>query len=52
MKAMAIETMCIIGGMSILGYMFLKMNPSFLKDAKNTAKDMSRMIYNKLDEED
>lgn len=52
MKMMMIECMALIGGASILGYMYMKKNPEKVKKMKNEIKEMSRMVYNKLDTED
>ena len=52
MKMMAMEVLGFIGGASILGYMYLKKHPEKMTQMKDQIKEMSRMIYNKLDTED
>ena len=52
MKMMFLETIGIIGGMSILGYMYLKKHPEEKKKMKKNIKEISRTVYNKLDMED
>lgn len=52
MKMMMLELCGAIGAASLLGYMYFKRNPEKMKEMKNSIKEMSRMVYNKLDTED
>ena len=52
MKMMMMEAIGLLGGMTIVGYMYLKKHPEKIKEMKCQVKEMSRMIYNKLDTED
>lgn len=52
MKKMMLDTALITGVMSLAGIMYLKMHPEKVDCMKETIKEMSRTIYNKLDTED
>jgi len=52
MKMMMLEAVGLIGGMTILGYMYMKKHPEKVKEMKESIKEMSRQVYNKLDTED
>lgn len=51
MKMMLIETLALTGAMSLIGYMYMKKHPEKMEKVKESIKDMSRTIYNKLDNE-
>lgn len=46
-----IKMAAIASGAGVVGYMYLKKHPEKVEMMKNAAKDASKMIYNKLDEE-
>ena len=50
MKKNTMKTMAMLGGMGMLGYMYMKKNPEMKTNMKNMAKNMARKTYNKLDE--
>lgn len=52
MKKLMIDTMAVMGIMTIAGMMYIKKHPEKIECMKESIKDMSRTIYNKLDEED
>ena len=52
MKMMMMECAALIGGATILGYMYMKKNPEKVQKMKNDIKEMSKMVYEKLEAED
>lgn len=52
MKKIMLDTAIIAGAMSIAGIMYMKKHPEKLENMKESIKEMSRTIYNKLDTED
>ena len=40
-----------IGGMGVMGYMYLKKHPEKINKMKKMGRDASRKMYNMLDEE-
>ena len=52
MKMMCMEALAFMGGMALVGYWYMKMHPEKMKEMKEMGKELSRMIYIKLDEED
>ena len=51
MKMMTMKAMCLIGGMSVIGYMYLEKHPEIVKMMKDMIKNTSRKIYNMMEEE-
>ena len=51
MKKMLMKSAAIAGGAGVVGYMYLKKHPEKIAMMKSAAKDASRTIYNKLDDE-
>ena len=51
MKIMSMKMMCLMAGIGVLGYMYLKMNPNTMNDMKATIKDASRKVYNMMEDE-
>ena len=51
MKMMSMKMLGIIGGMGVMGYMYLKKHPEKLKMMREMGKEASKMLYNKLDDE-
>lgn len=49
---MWMEAIGFLGGATILAYFYMKKHPEKMKEMKNSIKEMSRMVYNKLDTED
>ena len=49
MKMFWIEKLALTCAMSIIGYMYIKKHPEMMNKMKESIKDMSRDIYNKLD---
>ena len=52
MKRMLMEAAGLVGGMTLLGYFYMKKHPDMMKEMKKNIKEMSRIVYNKLDMED
>ena len=50
-KKMLMKLAAIAGGAGVVGYMYLKKHPEKIAMMKSAAKDASRTIYNKLDDE-
>ncbi|MCI8460252.1 MAG: hypothetical protein HFE81_02535 [Bacilli bacterium] len=51
MKKMLMKIAALAGGAGVVGYMYFKKHPEKIEMMKCAAKDASRTIYNKLDEE-
>ena len=55
MKMMSIKMAMLFAGMGVFGYLYLKQHPEIMSMMKDTMKDMgkdvSRQVYNKLDDE-
>ena len=51
MKMMSLKMMCLATGITIAGYMFLKMYPEKVKEMKGVIKDTSKKVYNMMEEE-
>ena len=49
---MLLEMVGVAGAMTIIGYMYMKKHPEKLQEMKDNVKEMSRILYNKLDTED
>ena len=49
MKLMLLKTGMVLGGVGVLGYMYLMNHPELMIMAKKKARDTSKMIYEKLD---
>lgn len=43
-------TMAVVGGMGVAGYMYLKKHPEKMQKMKNLGKDVSKEMYNMLDQ--
>ena len=41
-----------LGGMSVMGYMYLKMHPEKVQMMKDMGKEASRKMYNMFDEDE
>lgn len=52
MKKLMIDTAVVIGAMSLAGMMYIKKHPEKVDSMKESLKEMTRTIYNKLDTED
>lgn len=52
MKFMMSKMALIMGGMGVIGYMYLKMHPELLDYMREVGKDASRKMYNMLDKEE
>ena len=52
MKMMLLEMVGIASAVTILGYMYMKKHPEKVQEMKDNMKEMSLMLYNKLDTED
>lgn len=52
MKKLMIDTLVVMGTLTFAGMMYVKKHPEKIENMKERVKDMSRTIYNKLDEED
>ncbi len=50
MKMMLLKTGMLIGGMGVLGFMYLKKHPEVVCMAKQTIKDTSKKVYDMMDE--
>lgn len=51
MKMMTMKAMILLGGMSFLGYMYLKKHPESINMMKDMIKTTSRNVYNMMEEE-
>lgn len=49
MEKKAITAMAIIGGMSAIGYYYLKKNPDLMCEMRKITKDFAKKTYEKLD---
>ena len=49
MKTMLLKTGMVLGGVGVLGYMYLMNHPEMMIMAKKKVRDTSKMIYEKLD---
>lgn len=52
MKKMMMIPLGMLGGMTLIGWMIMKKNPEIRKKMKEKAKEMTRQVYNQLDQED
>ena len=52
MKKLMIDAAVVAGAMSIAGIMYMKKHPEMIDSMKDSIKEMTRTIYNKLDTED
>ena len=52
MKMILLEMIGITGAASLIGYMYIKKHPEKLQQMKENLKEMSCILYNKLDSED
>lgn len=52
MKKIMLDTALIAGAMSVAGIIYLKKHPEKIDCMKESIKEMSRNIYNKMDAED
>lgn len=48
---MLMKMAAVMGGAGVVGYMYLKKHPEKVQMMKCAAKDASRALYNKLEEE-
>lgn len=50
MKKNTMKTMAMLGGMGMLGYMYMKNNPEMMHNMKCMIKNMAKKTYNKLED--
>ena len=51
MKMMTMKMFALLGGMGMMGYMWLKKHPEKMEKMREMGKDVSRKMYDMFDEE-
>lgn len=51
MKKMLVKTGALMGGIGLMGYMYLKKHPETITKAKKAIKETSKKVCNMMDED-